>query len=95
MLQWGGDMNCPNCNSDDYKLIGETGFILAQLGGGVAGGWVFTALTASMALNPIMLPLLIGSAVVGTFAMKEPAKKLVRARCAKCRHQWRSGIDLS
>lgn len=91
----GNDMNCPNCNSDEYKLIGEMGFILAQLGGGVAGGWVFTAQTASMALNPIMLPLLIGSSVLGTFAMKEPAKKFVRFRCAGCRHQWRTGIDFS
>jgi len=83
-------MDCPGCNSNDCQVMAEESNGLLELAGGAAGGWAFIALTASLPLSPILLPLLALFTTVGCLAGRYATNKRI-ARCAGCGKEFAAG----
>ena len=83
-------MNCPSCNSNDCRVIAEESSGLLELAGGAAGGWAFIALTASLPLSPIMLPLLALFTTSGCLAGRYAVNRKFM-RCVSCGKEFAAG----
>ncbi len=83
-------MNCPECNSNDCRVIVEGSNGLLELAGGIGGGWAFIALTVSMPLSPVMLPLLALFTTGGCLAGRYAGNRKF-ARCGGCGKEFAAG----